>query len=167
LEGLNEFGVFDPYTVTPNSRFSVGYNDWGFGNALDLKSPSAALGLGGDIDGGDTRTNERLRDRVAVQMIMVADSRALNRAQWFLGSQPGPDRYRAGWRWAIAIQPPQLQNRIAILRRSLGAAPPDDVIVRPQQPVANAMDNDNQPHLECKWTTLSIAIRPIQLDPSY
>src|SRR5258707_13779355 len=52
LGGPNEFGVFDPYTVTPNSRFSIGYNDWGLGNALTLSGPRAPLGLGGAIDGG-------------------------------------------------------------------------------------------------------------------
>src|SRR5579883_2643245 len=51
LGGINEFGVNDAYTVTPNSRFSVGYNDWGLGNAAPtgLGSPQAALGLGGDV----------------------------------------------------------------------------------------------------------------------
>jgi prepilin-type N-terminal cleavage/methylation domain-containing protein len=47
LGGNNELGVADPYAVTPASRFSYGYNDWG----LDyLHSPQ--LGLGGDVDGG-------------------------------------------------------------------------------------------------------------------
>jgi len=40
-------GVFDPYGVTINSRFSMAYNDWGL--KLDYHPQ---LGLGGDINGG-------------------------------------------------------------------------------------------------------------------
>jgi prepilin-type N-terminal cleavage/methylation domain-containing protein len=47
LGGTREDGVTDPYTVTPSSRFSLGYNDWG----LDL-GHNPQLGLGGDVDGG-------------------------------------------------------------------------------------------------------------------
>ncbi len=37
----------DPFAVTPASRFSLGYNDWG----LDI-THRPQLGLGGDVDGG-------------------------------------------------------------------------------------------------------------------
>jgi len=47
LSGQDEFGVYSAYTVTPSSRFSLGYNDWG----LDLNF-RPQLGLGGDVDGG-------------------------------------------------------------------------------------------------------------------
>jgi prepilin-type N-terminal cleavage/methylation domain-containing protein len=47
LGGNNEHGVYDAYTVTPGSRFSYGYNDWG----LDINY-RPQLGLGGDVDGG-------------------------------------------------------------------------------------------------------------------
>jgi prepilin-type N-terminal cleavage/methylation domain-containing protein len=47
LGGVGEDGNFSPYTVTPASRFSYGYNDWG----VDLVH-RPQLGLGGDIDGG-------------------------------------------------------------------------------------------------------------------
>ena len=47
LSGSDEHGVFSAWTVTPSSRFSVGYNDWG----LDLNH-TPQLGLGGDVDGG-------------------------------------------------------------------------------------------------------------------
>ena len=36
----------DPWAVTPSSRFSLGYNDWGL-----LDTSPANLGLGGDVDG--------------------------------------------------------------------------------------------------------------------
>jgi len=47
LGGLGEDGVYSQFTVTPASRFSYGYNDWG----LDLNH-HPQLGLGGDVDGG-------------------------------------------------------------------------------------------------------------------
>jgi len=49
LGGKGEDGVFSPYTVTPSSSFSYGYNDWGgVGNDLGFLPQ---LGLGGDVDG--------------------------------------------------------------------------------------------------------------------
>jgi type II secretory pathway pseudopilin PulG len=47
LGGVGEDGVFSPFTVTPTSRFSLGYNDWG----VDI-GHRPQLGLGGDVDGG-------------------------------------------------------------------------------------------------------------------
>jgi prepilin-type N-terminal cleavage/methylation domain-containing protein/prepilin-type processing-associated H-X9-DG protein len=47
LGGVGENGVYSAYTVTPSSRFSLGYNDWGL--ALGF---TPQLGLGGDVDGG-------------------------------------------------------------------------------------------------------------------
>ena len=49
--GPDENGVINSYNVTPSSRFSLGYNDWGVeGNAVGSKF-SPQLGLGGDVDG--------------------------------------------------------------------------------------------------------------------
>ncbi|MDE3066294.1 MAG: DUF1559 domain-containing protein [Verrucomicrobiota bacterium] len=47
LGGEFENGTFSAWVVTPASRFSYGYNDWG----LDLDH-NPQLGLGGDVDGG-------------------------------------------------------------------------------------------------------------------
>ena len=47
LGGQGEDGVNSSYTVTPTSRFSIGYNDWG----IDI-GHRPQLGLGGDVDGG-------------------------------------------------------------------------------------------------------------------
>ena len=47
LGGAGEDGVNSIYTVTPSSRFSIGYNDWG----IDINH-NPQLGLGGDVDGG-------------------------------------------------------------------------------------------------------------------
>lgn len=54
LGGNDEFGNYNAYTVTPSSRFSIGYNDWGIeGN--DIVNFSPQLGLGGDVDGSFNR----------------------------------------------------------------------------------------------------------------
>ena len=47
LGGPDETGAYNNFTVTPSSRFSLCYNDWG----LSLNS-KPQLGLGGDVDGG-------------------------------------------------------------------------------------------------------------------
>jgi prepilin-type N-terminal cleavage/methylation domain-containing protein len=47
LGGFDEHGVSSAWTVTPGSRFSIGYNDWG----LNLNH-TPQLGLGGDVNGG-------------------------------------------------------------------------------------------------------------------
>lgn len=51
LGGNNETGGVDPYAVTPASRFSYGYNDWG----LSI-THIPQLGMGGDVDGGFDHT---------------------------------------------------------------------------------------------------------------
>jgi prepilin-type N-terminal cleavage/methylation domain-containing protein len=72
LGGTAETGLRDPFAVTPASRFSLGYNDWG----LDLQH-RPQLGLGGDIDGGFYQGP--VRDTMVVrptEMIMLADVKA-------------------------------------------------------------------------------------------
>jgi prepilin-type N-terminal cleavage/methylation domain-containing protein/prepilin-type processing-associated H-X9-DG protein len=72
LGGKSESGAPDPFAVTPQARFSLGYNDWG----LDLQH-RPQLGLGGDVDGslarGVVRDTTVLRP---TEMIMLADVRA-------------------------------------------------------------------------------------------
>ena len=72
LGGRAEGGGNDPYAVTPQARFSFGYNDWG----LDL-GHHPQLGLGGDVDGGfnlgPVRDTTVLRP---TEMIMLADVKA-------------------------------------------------------------------------------------------
>ena len=51
--GGNGPGGYDPFAVTKNSYFALGYNDWGihFQNGSEsITTPQ--LGLGGDVDGG-------------------------------------------------------------------------------------------------------------------
>jgi prepilin-type N-terminal cleavage/methylation domain-containing protein/prepilin-type processing-associated H-X9-DG protein len=72
LGGKAENGTYDPFMVTPASRFSFGYNDWG----LDL-SHNPQLGLGGDVDGGFY--HGPVKDSMVLRptdMIMLGDVRA-------------------------------------------------------------------------------------------
>lgn len=72
LGGTSELHSFDPFMVTPASRFSYGYNDWG----LDL-THHPQLGLGGDVDGGFSQGP--VRDSMVVrptEMIAMADVKA-------------------------------------------------------------------------------------------
>ncbi len=58
----------DRYAVTPNSRFSYGYNDWGAYGA------GGQFGLGGDVDGGANEVRDSQVKRPS-DMIMLADSK--------------------------------------------------------------------------------------------
>jgi prepilin-type N-terminal cleavage/methylation domain-containing protein/prepilin-type processing-associated H-X9-DG protein len=71
LGGTGENGVYDRFTVTPATRFSLGYNDWG----LDL-AHKPQLGLGGDVDGGWAQgpVTDAMVARPA-DMILIADVR--------------------------------------------------------------------------------------------
>jgi prepilin-type N-terminal cleavage/methylation domain-containing protein/prepilin-type processing-associated H-X9-DG protein len=53
LGGTGPGGVYDAFTITSSSYFSLGYNDWGihFQNGAEAVT-SPQLGLGGDVDGG-------------------------------------------------------------------------------------------------------------------
>ena len=72
LGGTAENGIYSSFTVTPSSRFSLGYNDWGL--SLGHKPQ---LGLGGDVDGGwyqGTVTDSAVAS--PSQMILLGDCRA-------------------------------------------------------------------------------------------
>ncbi len=79
LGGKNEQGKTDSFCVTPNSRFSLAYNDWGLGQSELGNKKYPQLGLGGDINGGAFQgpvTDSMVA--APANMIMLADSRALN-----------------------------------------------------------------------------------------
>jgi prepilin-type N-terminal cleavage/methylation domain-containing protein len=72
LGGNSEAGGYSAYTVTPLSRFSYGYNDWGL-----AISHSPQLGLGGDVDGGQAKGPVRDSNITSpANMIAVADVKA-------------------------------------------------------------------------------------------
>ena len=74
LGGKGPNGLYDPYAIVINSRFSMGYNDWGihYTNGLAITRPQ--LGLGGDVDGPNYQggvTDTMVRR--PVDMIMICD----------------------------------------------------------------------------------------------
>jgi prepilin-type N-terminal cleavage/methylation domain-containing protein len=72
LGGKGENAIYSAFTVTPNSRFSYGYNDWG----LDLNH-IPQLGLGGDVDGGFTKGPVKDSNvRSPANMIAIGDVKA-------------------------------------------------------------------------------------------
>jgi prepilin-type N-terminal cleavage/methylation domain-containing protein len=171
LGGQNMSGVYDPWVVTPGSRFSMAYNDWGLGNApqMALSSPNAALGLGGDVDGA--YYHGLMKDTMVVapsQMIMLADGRALQvgtSGSWEANLDPtdttGSDGQlpsnRHNWRTDVMCCDGHVEKAL----RS------DVINEAPSNAWRQRWNNDNQPHNELTWTPLAPNNPSAQLDPSY
>ncbi|HEY3861255.1 MAG TPA: prepilin-type N-terminal cleavage/methylation domain-containing protein [Verrucomicrobiae bacterium] len=176
LGGNNMFGVYDPFVVTPNSRFSIGYNDWGLGQngTGGLQNPANALGLGGDTSGG--YNYGPLKDtgvRAPAQMIAMADTRALpvnetggsweanldptdtqdNAASGFSGQLPS-NRHNYNCNVAFCDGHSEIANRNKMVDPSPFSS------WRPR------WNNDNKPHTESTWPPLAPNFAN-QLDPSY
>jgi prepilin-type N-terminal cleavage/methylation domain-containing protein len=160
-------GGSDPWAVTPSSRFSMGYNDWGLGNT----SPEE-LGLGGDVTGGfaygpmkDTKI------AAPSQMIMLADTRALQPSTMYDNSweanldptdtdsttQGQLPSNRHDYKTDLAFC--DAHNERALRNTIIDPSPAS--IWRPR------WNSDNQPHTEFTWPTISKASPAYQLDPSY
>ncbi len=143
LGGTGLDGKRDPWVVTPNSRFSMAYNDWG----VNLQA-KPQLGLGGDIDGGFFQGNVTdAMIKSPSDMIMLADSRGL----------------KTGGSWEANLDPTQMDqwpsnrhNRKTDLLftdahaesalRDKTIDPTKDSLWRPK------WNNDNSPHNEISWT---------------
>jgi prepilin-type N-terminal cleavage/methylation domain-containing protein len=170
IPGYNP-GQWDPWLVTPNSRFSVGYNDWGMGNTIDLSSPAAALGLGGDVDG--PFYHGLMKDAKVVapaRMIMLADTRALpvnlDSGSWEANLDPTDTASAAQgqlpsnrhqYRTDLTCCDGHVEKPV----RNDVINPAKDNIWRPR------WNNDNQPHNELSWPQLSPSSPAYRLDPSY
>ena len=78
LGGTAEDGSYSAYIVTPTSRFSLGYNDWGL-----LNVSSENMGLGGDVIGqyafGPVKESmiKRPSDMIALADVRGAENAAL------------------------------------------------------------------------------------------
>jgi len=164
-------GAYDPFTVTPSSRFSIGYNDWGLGQASPggLGSPSAALGLGGDVDGGFS--HGLMKDTAVVapsQMIMLADTRALQTGMggsWEANLDPTDTTGNTGQlpsnRHNYRTDVMCCDGHVEIPYRK------DLVNEAPNSAWRSRWNNDNQPHDELTWPPLSPTDPANALDPSY
>jgi hypothetical protein len=172
LGGAGESGLYDPYTVTPNSRFSIGYNDWGLGNAVaSLSSPQAALGLGGDVDGANY--HGPMSDTMVVApalMIMLADTRALpagsDNTSWEANLDPTDTTSATGGQL-----PANRHNYTTDIVFCDGHSerPLRTLVIN--EATGNIWrgrwNNDNLTHDELSWTPLPAASPFNQLDPSY
>jgi prepilin-type N-terminal cleavage/methylation domain-containing protein/prepilin-type processing-associated H-X9-DG protein len=141
----------DPWAVTPASRFSLAYNDWG----LDL-THKPQLGLGGDIDGGFYQGPVTDTSVVSpASMFMLADSRALQ------GNNPNIRVSQTGWEANLdptqdGQWPSNRHNYRTDLLFADGHAETQkrhDLI----DPAKNSRwraswNNDNQPHNEISWS---------------
>ena len=184
-------GQQDPWLVTPNSRFSVAYNDWGLGQGTPtgLGSPSANLGCGADQDGGFYYGPMKEAKIIApAQMICMADSRALplgeNSGSWEANLDPTdmPDSSQGGFG---GQEPSNRHNyktdvifcdthveKVQRNDKGPGSANPANLIdPTPNNPWRARWNNDNQVHNESTWpsvaSTAGSSMSMYKLDPSY
>jgi prepilin-type N-terminal cleavage/methylation domain-containing protein len=188
--------VYDPYTVTPNSRFSIGWNDWGLGQAPSgggLGDPADNLGCGADIDGtygiyGATKDTAIV---APAQMINFADTRALpaqdNSESWEanldptdLGNDPqGGDSgqepsNRHNYKTDIACCDGHVEKAPRNDRAPGNPAPVNLIDTTLNNPWRSRWNRDNQPHNDLTWPTVAStasgntpANNLYNLDPSY
>jgi prepilin-type N-terminal cleavage/methylation domain-containing protein/prepilin-type processing-associated H-X9-DG protein len=186
-------GQYDPWLVTPNSRFSVAYNDWGLGQATGgpgIGSIQGDLGLGGDINGGVA--HPPLKDNKVVapaQMIAMADGRAFS----VQGDTPGSweanldptDTPNSGQGGDGGQEPSNRHNyktdvaftdgHVEIVQRNDRAPgnpnPMNLIDTTENNPWRARWNNDNQLHPELIWDPVSSTAGSPQslylLDPSY
>jgi type II secretory pathway pseudopilin PulG len=180
LGGPGETGAFSAWTVTPNSQFSIGYNDWG----LSLNN-NPQLGLGGDISGGQAKGP--MKDSMVLSpsmMIMLGDSRAIQGGTWEANLDPTdmPGSAQGG---SGGQEPSNRHNYMtqfvfcdghteSVRRNDANSANPNPINPidpTPNNPWRNRWNADNQPHNEYTWPTVaSTAGTPTsmyKLDPSF
>jgi prepilin-type N-terminal cleavage/methylation domain-containing protein len=185
LGGTDQYGKYSPLIVTPSSRFSYGYNDWGLNLGNEYQ-----LGLGGDVNGGAFKG--ALKDTTVVapaQMINLADTRALPTADvpysWEANLDPTdtPNSGQAGdggqepsnrhnYKTDIACCDAHVEKAIRNDKAPGRPAPLNLIDPTPNNPWRNRWNNDNLPHNEVTWPTIAStaslgASSLYLLDPSY
>jgi prepilin-type N-terminal cleavage/methylation domain-containing protein/prepilin-type processing-associated H-X9-DG protein len=144
-------GIYDPYGITFNSRFSLGYNDWGLGQSQILNYSKPQLGLGGSINGAPYKgmVNDSMVARPS-EMIMLGDARAFADPK-LVGTWPAdldPTQYD---QW-----PSNRHNRRSNLMFCDGHAEPalrrDLIDPKPGNVWRSRWNNDGKPHDELTWT---------------
>jgi prepilin-type N-terminal cleavage/methylation domain-containing protein/prepilin-type processing-associated H-X9-DG protein len=179
-------GRYDPWLVTPNSRFSMAYNDWGLGNAGSLSDPADNLGCGGDQDGGFGIYGPMKESKIIAptQLINIGDGRAISGDTWEANLDPTdmPDSGQGG---GGGQEPSNRHNyktdimfcdgHVEKVQRNdpaPGRANPVNLIDPTENnPWRNRWNNDNQPHNELTWLTVAStagsSMSLYKLDPSY
>jgi prepilin-type N-terminal cleavage/methylation domain-containing protein len=169
LGGTYINGLHDAYTVTPDSRFSMGYNDWGVGNVSALD-----LGLGGDVDGqffyGPMKDS---RVVAPAQMIMLADTRALateDGGTWEANLDPTDtsESQGSGLNGQLPSNRHNYKTDIMFCDGHCEKPLRKDVINPAQGNIwRNRWNNDNLSHDEFTWAVLAPGAPGYALDPSY
>jgi len=149
---IDAYGILTGGTSGQGSRFSLGYNDWGL-NQTPVGAPQ--LGLGGDIDGGQSKGP--VRDsmvQVPAQMISIGD---------VISDAPaGTIKFNANIHVAANNSPnPQFPCNRHNYRTDLLFAdghvesPKRSDVIDPNNNYWRACwNNDNKPHLEiANWST--------------
>ena len=166
---LDQYGNPSPWLVTYNSRFSIGYNDWG----VNLNNVPQ-LGLGGDTSGGFYQGVVKDSEVVAAsQMINLADTRALPASQdsgsWEANLDPTDtqDNSSSGFSGQLPSNRHNYKCDVGFCDAHVEIAIRNDMV----NPLMNApwrhrWNNDNQPHNEVTWPALAPSFAN-QLDPSY
>ena len=169
LGGTDQYGNYNASVVTPNSRFSIGYNDWG----VDINT-IPQLGLGGDVNGGFYRGPVKDTDVVAPsQMIALADTRALPASQtggsWEANLDPTDtqDTSSTGFSGQLPSNRHSFKTDVAFCDGHEEKAVRNDMV----NPAITSLwrsrwNNDNQPHINITWPALAPNFAN-QLDPSY
>ncbi len=157
-------GQNDPWLVSNTARFSYGYNDWG----LNLGNVPQ-LGLGGDVDGGASQGP--LKDSAVVspsQMIMLADTRAIQDGTWEANLDPTdmPDSGQGGdggqepsnrhnYKTDVAFCDAHVEKVMRNDKNPGNPAPVNLIDPTPNNPWRSRWNNDNKPHNEVTWPTVA------------
>lgn len=152
-------GVFDPFGITLNSRFSLSYNDWG----TDINN-NPPLGLGGDVNGGFFRG--LIKDANVSKpsdMIMLGDARAFaNPAVDSPGSWPANLDPRDPGQWPSNRHARQTDIMFCD-GHAVGARRRD--VIDPRNLLWRARwNNDNNPHMESGYWNVDPATEA-RVDP--
>ncbi len=157
LGGKNEQGVYDRIMVTPKSRFSIGYNDWGLNIA---NKPQ--LGLGGDVSGGWYQGPVKDSNvRKPAEMIEIADVRgAVNASLLNFSANLDPTDPNYGWtEWPSNRH--NYRTDILFCDGHVDSAKRRELIDPNNEAFKNTWrvrwNNDNLPHNEVTWSINSAA----------
>ena len=160
LGGPDEFGKPDPFSVTSNSRFSLGVNDWG------LAPPGIlSLGVGGDVSGGvAARPVKDSTVMAPAQFLIVGDVPAAQTGISFNANLDPQDNSNSHTQ-----RPSNRHNRHTDLLFADGHVERplrNDVINSAKDWIwRNRWNNDNQPHNETVWAPLNGLVGVNSLDP--
>ena len=163
----------DPFAVTPATRFSLGINDWGLGNANNVFDQ---LGLGGDVTGGVSKGP--LKDSAVVapaRMLAIADTRALkpnsnsssvDTGSWEANLDPTDTTSPTGGQ--LPSNRHQYMTDVLFCDGHCEKAVRNQMIdPSPASLWRPRWNNDNKPHFELSWPTLPASSPAQTMDPSY